>query len=181
MPTVRGTPAELAAAVVLMSLLVIACVSDVRARRIPNPLVATVLVGGLLASVALDPVLPGLLRSAAGVAVGLLIWLPGWLLRMMGAGDVKLFAAAGAWVGPAGAVNAAIAAAVLGGLLALVWLVLRRGGGAAHRTLWTAAVAPRTLIDARSESKSTRELVPYSLAIAGGVAVQLVFPGLVLG
>jgi prepilin peptidase CpaA len=179
--TVNGSVAELVAAAVLLLLLVIACVSDIRARRIPNPLVATVLVGGFLVTTAFDPVVPGLLRAAAGVAVGLAIWLPGWLLRMMGAGDVKLFAASGAWLGPAGAVNAAVAAAVLGGALALIWLFARRGRAGTRRTLWAAAVAPRTLVDARSDPTSMRELVPYSLAIAGGVAVQLAFPGFLVG
>lgn len=181
MASLTGSPAELAAAAVLSLLLVIACVTDVRARRIPNWLVAAILVGGVLVTTAFDPVIPGVLRAMAGVAVGLAIWLPGWLLRMMGAGDVKLFAAAGAWLGPAGAVNAAIVAAVLGGVLALIWLFLRRGGAGTRRTLWAAAVAPRTLVDARSDPKSMRELVPYSLAIAGGVVVQLAFPGLLLG
>lgn len=177
----NGSPAEVAAAAVLVLLLVMACVSDVRRRRIPNALVATVLVVGALVTTAFDPVVPGLLRAAAGVAVGLAIWLPGWLLRMMGAGDVKLFAATGAWLGPAGAVNAAFAAAVLGGALALVWLLARRGGAGTRRTLWAAAVAPRTLVDARSDPKRMSELVPYSLAIAGGVAVQLAFPGFLFG
>lgn len=181
MATLNGSTVELAAALVLSLLLVIACVSDIRARRIPNSLVAIVLVGGILATTAFDPVVPGLLRALAGVGVGLAIWLPGWLLRMMGAGDVKLFAATGAWLGPVGAVNAAIVAAVLGGVLALVWLFIRRGSAGARQTLWATAVAPRTLVDARSDPKRMRELVPYSLALAGGVIAQLAFPGLLLG
>lgn len=181
MATLSGSPAEVAAAVVLFAMLVIACVTDIRARRIPNWLVAVVLVVGVLVTTALDPVVPGLLRAVAGVAVGLVIWLPGWLLRMMGAGDVKLFAATGAWLGPAGAVNAAIASAVFGGALALIWLFVRRGRAGTRRTLWAAAVSPRTLVDARSDPNSMRELVPYSLAMTGGVLVQLVFPGFLVG
>jgi prepilin peptidase CpaA len=100
---------------------------------------------------------------------------------MMGAGDVKLFAAAGAWLGPAGAVNAAIAAAILGGVLALGWLLVRRGRSRTGATLWTAAVAPRTLMAARSDPAAVRDLVPYSLAITAGVVVQLAIPGLVVG
>ena len=128
-----------------------ACITDVRQRRIPNPLVATVLVAGFLVSTAFEPVVPGMLRALAGVGVGLAIWIPGWLLRMMGAGDVKLFAAAGAWLGPSGTVNASIAAAVVGGLLALTWLLLRRGRTRTRETLWAAAVAPKTLVSARSD------------------------------
>jgi prepilin peptidase CpaA len=175
------SPSGLAAAGALLALLASACVMDVRERRIPNKLVAFVLVIGVLVSTAVDPVVPGLLRAVSGAAIGLAIWLPGWLLRMMGAGDVKLFAAAGAWLGPAGAVNAAIAAAVIGGVLALVWMLRRRGRTRTGQALWAATAAPRTLLAARSDPASARDLVPYSVAIAAGVLVQLAFPGLIVG
>lgn len=181
MPILRGSPAETAAAIALLVLLGAACATDVRQRRIPNPLVAATFVIGVIVATALDPVWPGLWRALAGAGVGLAIWLPGWLLRMMGAGDVKLFAAAGAWLGPLGAVNAALIAAVLGGVLAVAWMVKRRGGARTGQSLWAAAAAPRTLMDARGDPVRSRELVPYSLAITGGVLVQLVFPGLVIG
>jgi prepilin peptidase CpaA len=171
----------MAAAGVLLLLLVVAIVFDLRERRIPNPLVATMLLAGVLVSTMLDPVVPGLLRAIAGAGIGLAIWIPGWLLRMMGAGDVKLFAAAGAWLGPAGTVNASIAAAVVGGALALVMMLRRRGRTRTGQALWVAAAAPRTLVTARSDPTAARELVPYSLAIAAGVLVQLAFPGLVVG
>jgi prepilin peptidase CpaA len=175
------SPVELLAAGVLVALLAVACVIDVRERRIPNALVAVVLVAGVLVTTALDPVWHGLWRAVAGAGLGLAIWLPGWLLRMMGAGDVKLFAAAGAWLGPMGAVNAAIMTAAFGGVLALAWLLMRRGRERTGSTLWAAAVAPRTLVAARSDPAAARDLVPYSLAITAGVLVQLAFPGLVVG
>lgn len=181
MPALLSSPWAIAAGALLMLLLGLACITDVRARRIPNWLVAAVLVAGILVSTAFDPVLPGLLRAFAGLGLGLAIWLPGWLLRMMGAGDVKLIAAAGAWLGPWGVVNASIVAAVAGGVMALIWLLWRRGRGRAGQTLWVAAAAPRTLLAARSDPEAARELVPYSLAIAAGVLVQLVSPGLVVG
>ena len=175
------SPVELAAAAALLILLIVACVSDIRARRIPNKLVATVLVLGVLVSAASDPVMPGLLTALGGVSVGLVVWLPGWLLRMMGAGDVKLFAAAGAWLGPLGALNAALFAAVAGGILAFGWMFAVRGAAGTNRSLWAAVAAPRTLLSSRTDAINTRELVPYSLAITVGVGVQLARPGLLFG
>ena len=172
---------ELVVAATLLLLLVVACVSDIRARRIPNSLVLTVLVLGVLVSTASDPVVPGLLRALGGASVGLIVWLPGWLLRMMGAGDVKLFAAAGSWLGPLGALNAALFAAVAGGVLALIWMFAVRGVAGTNRSLWSAEAAPRTLLNSRTDSTSARELVPYSLAITVGVVVQLARPGLLFG
>lgn len=176
------SPAELVAAGVLLLLLGLACATDLRSRRIPNALVALVLVVGVLVTTAFDPVWPGLGRALAGIGLGLAIWLPGWLLRMMGAGDVKLFAAAGAWLGPAGVVNASLAAAVAGGILALGWMLAKRGRSDTGRMLSVAALAPRTLLPQNGDvAAGRRELVPYSFAIAAGVLVQLAFPGLVLG
>ncbi|HSJ63297.1 MAG TPA: prepilin peptidase [Gemmatimonadaceae bacterium] len=176
-----GSPAGLAAASALLALLAFACVIDVRERRIPNRLVAAVLVIGVVVSTAVDPVVPGLLRAVGGAAIGLAIWLPGWLLRMMGAGDVKLFGATGAWLGPAGAVNAAIAAAVIGGVLALAWMLRRRGRTRTGQTLWAVTAAPRTLLTARSDPAAASDLIPYSVAIVAGVLVQLALPGLIVG
>lgn len=175
------SPVELVAVATLLLLLIVACVNDIRARRIPNSLVLTVLALGVLVSTASDPVGPGLIRALGGASVGLVVWLPGWLLRMMGAGDVKLFAAAGAWLGPLGALNAALFAAVAGGILAFVWMFAVRGASGTNRTLWSAVAAPRTLLNARTDSTSSRELLPYSLAITVGVVVQLARPGLVFG
>lgn len=175
------SPAELATAAALLVLLSIACVLDIRKRRIPNSVVATMLVLGVLVTTALNPVFPGLFRALAGAVVGLIIWLPGWFLRMMGAGDVKLFAAAGAWLGPLGALNAALLAAAAGGVLALIWLVSVRGRVGASRTVWSAVAAPRTLLSSRTGSTSARELIPYSIAMTVGVALQLAFPGLLFG
>ncbi len=45
--------------------------------------------------------LDGLLFSLAGFAVGFGLFLLMWILGVCGGGDVKLFAALGAWVGPA--------------------------------------------------------------------------------
>src|SRR6476620_6600206 len=107
-------------------LLVIACVTDVRWRRIPNALVLTLAITGFAFSVWLDPWLAGLGRATAGLSLGFGIWLAFFVLGAIGAGDVKLFAAAGAWLGPAATWRAALVSAALGGALAIAMLVRER-------------------------------------------------------
>src|SRR5947207_746215 len=97
----------------------LACVFDVRSRRIPNLLTF----GGAALAVAYSVVshgFGGLLASVEGWAVGLALFLPMFLLRGMGAGDVKLLACLGAWVGPLQAFWMAIYAMMAGGVLAIV-------------------------------------------------------------
>ena len=64
--------------------------------------------------------LSGLGSSTAGWLLATVLWLPLYALGGMGAGDVKLLAAIGAWLGPADVLHAALYAGIAGGILALV-------------------------------------------------------------
>ena len=63
--------------------------------------------------------------ALGGFAVGLLLMLPGHMVGATGAGDVKLFAAIGTLLGPAGIAVAFVYTAILGGALALTVAVHR--------------------------------------------------------
>lgn len=148
-------------------LLGLAVISDFRKRRVSNQVTGILLLSGLLASV-LRMGTEGFLFALAGAAIGLAIWLPMYLLRLMGAGDVKLFAAGAAWIGWQASLIAAFATGLLGGVLGLLWLLHRQGGGAAAIALAHAIRAPNLL---QLKPMDRRERVPYALAIAGGLVV----------
>ena len=96
---------------------VCAVAQDLSHRRISNLLV----VAGLLAGLALHIAAGGgrgLLLSLAGAAAGFAVLLPFHLLGGMGGGDIKLMAAFGALLGPAGILLAAVLTAILGALWA---------------------------------------------------------------
>jgi prepilin peptidase CpaA len=156
-------------------LLAAVCVSDLRSRRIPNWLVLLIAGFGLANAVAGGSA-SGLVRAAASVGVGLILWLPFYILRMMGAGDVKFFAAACAWLDPTTALRAALLSAVFGGVLALVWvagsLVRQRASRAHVPTSGGGGVAagPPRPVDPRSRK------LPYGLAMAAGLTVAVWFP-----
>ena len=109
--------------------LLTATIVDIRSRRIPNALTATMAgIGVGLAATGLSGGSLG--ASMAGVALGLVLMLPGHALGATGAGDVKLMAAVGAIVGPALVVSAFLFTAVAGGVLAMAVAVRRRRLGA---------------------------------------------------
>jgi prepilin peptidase CpaA len=131
------TPSLIAAAVLTVLCLLLACAvwSDIRHRRVPNWLV----LAGACAGIGFNSVLPegfgfasalpgaiGFGDALAGLATGLGLMLPLYLLRAMGAGDVKLMAMVGAFLGPRATVGVVLATFIAGGVLILA-VVLRNG------------------------------------------------------
>jgi prepilin peptidase CpaA len=105
--------------VALAAGLFVATAVDIRTRRIPNELTATMAGLGVGFSAAGVSGLP-VWASVLGFIVGLALMMPGHLLGATGAGDVKLMAAVGAIVGPGQVVTAFLFTAVAGGVLAVV-------------------------------------------------------------
>lgn len=130
MPQLAWTIRLLVAAVVIT-----AGYYDIRFRRIPNWLVLPALLVGFLFNAVIGFIdqsgtyvygLAGLKHAALGFGVALLIYFPLYLLRGMGAGDVKLMAALGALMGWQYWVVVFVLTSAVGLVLALV-LMLTRG------------------------------------------------------
>jgi prepilin peptidase CpaA len=105
-------------AFIVIGIGIIACAFDVRTRRIPNALTFSAALAGLLFHV-MQSGSAGAQLAAGGWVVGLLLLLPYFALGGMGAGDVKLVAALGAWLGPSHAFWLAIYAGIAGGAIGL--------------------------------------------------------------
>lgn len=123
--------------------LFLAVEQDLRSMRIKNALTLPALAGALgIAGVSQG--LPGLgiALAGAGLAFGLLFG--PFALRWLGAGDVKAVMVLGALWGPATLLAGLWWMLVLGGVLAVAWVVLRGGltdllrrwGASAHLTLF---------------------------------------------
>jgi prepilin peptidase CpaA len=110
---------------IVIAISVAACVVDVRTRRIPNVLTFGAALGGVLIQI-LAGGFHGALTAAGGWLVGTLLFLPFFLLRGMGGGDVKLLAGIGAWLGPADTLWLAAYSALAGGALGVI-VALARG------------------------------------------------------
>ena len=110
------------AVAVILGLL--AAAGDLARRSIPNWLTAAGLIAGLASRAALGG-WRGLGIAAAGAAIGFLLLFPLHVKRAVGGGDVKLMAAFGTLLGPAGVLLAAVLGAIVGGLWTAVWLVAR--------------------------------------------------------
>ena len=104
---------------------IVACAFDLRTRRIPNALT----IGAALAGLVFHRVtggLDGAAFAATGWLVGLCLFLPFFVLRGMGGGDVKLLAALGAWLGGNQVLWLAVYTGIAGGVMG-VWVAVASG------------------------------------------------------
>lgn len=172
---------HLAGGAVFTLLLVVGCISDLRSRKIPNELVLAILVTGwLFAFLTATDVWRALGMSLAGTAIGFAIWIVFYLLAVIGAGDVKFFAAAGAWLGPGATWRAALIAAVAGGVLAVAFLIAEKRLGEVLRRAAVAAssgslaTVPEQTIAPRAKHRA----LPYGVALAIGALLAAWVPQL---
>ena len=117
--------------VMLIIFLVTAVISDFSDHRIPNAITLFAAVVGLSSHLYLGG-LQGVGLSMGGLVVGMACLLPFYLLGGMGAGDVKMMGAIGAFVGPEAslfAVAVGLVAGGLGGLGLLLFNGISRHGG----------------------------------------------------
>lgn len=157
-----------------------AAVSDVRSRRIPNTLVALTACIGIAFSVAAFGAAAGALRAVEGLALGLVLWFPFFAVRWIGAGDVKLFAAAGAWLGPTLALYGALAAALLGGVLAVFWMLRTYGFAAVAARITCAVARPAAAVSVSLDPRS-RGALPYGVSLAAGAVLAAWLPQILEG
>jgi prepilin peptidase CpaA len=163
------TPSDALVLAILGAATGLAAVIDLRTRRIPNALTGSLAVVGLgLAAAQIGTV--GLGGAIIGCLLGFAFMLPGNVFGATGAGDVKLFAAAGALLGPASTVRAFFFTAIAGGVLALV-IALRRRRLAQTIGSTARLVANRASAVAAIESPAADNRFAYAPAIAIGVVM----------
>jgi prepilin peptidase CpaA len=108
----------------LLAMLVCAAATDLHSRRIPNVLTLLIALTGLLQSFTpVATISPW--QSIAGLLVGLALTIALFALGALGGGDVKLLAAAGAWIGPLAIFQVFLAAAIVGMLIVLTQCLLQ--------------------------------------------------------
>lgn len=170
--------------IVLFALLAAAVWHDARTRRIPNALVFP----GALLGLALHAMLPagaglfgtpmgslGLGAACGGLALGLAFLMPMYALRLMGAGDVKLLAMVGAFVGADAIIPLAFVMLLAGGVLALAFAAwqgsLRRLLGNAWQMVVYSGFSALSGKLAVAPPVAASGRLPYAIAIAGATVL----------
>jgi len=136
------------------ALVLIAAFCDLRSRTIPNWLT----LGGIVVGLAIHPYLTGwsgLQFSATGLGLAALMFLPMFMMRWLGGGDVKLMAAVGALTGATNLIVIFIFDALLGGAVALIAVIPR---GRSRRTIHNIGRIVSALLHGKAPHQVSPEL-----------------------
>ena len=109
----------------MSTLLFIALISDIKTYRIKNVIVYPYIIAGIVTNTALYG-LNGFGASLSGTLVPVLLLIFLYILRMLGAGDIKLFGAIGAIMGVEFALFTIAYSFLAGGIIAIVLILIRK-------------------------------------------------------
>lgn len=160
----------------LALLVALAVISDIGTCKIKNILIVIFTCTGLVTSLAAEG-LKGLAGSAAGAVIPFILLFTLYFLRMLGAGDIKLFCTIGAIGGPVFVIYSMVYSFLSGGIMALALILLRRNARerAAYLTAYIKAcflsrsLLPYTDFTNNSDGAKFR----FSIAIACGTVIAM--------
>jgi prepilin peptidase CpaA len=165
--------------------LILAAVIDGFELKVPNwvtfPFIMT---GWVYSTVAFG--WEGLGWSMLGTVVGLALLMPAYAIGGMGAGDVKLLAGVGAWMYSVHTLYAFAATAVVGAILAVLMVLLRKAWKKHASQFWLILNEimivgnPEKLSAIAAERKPTMLLLPYGIPIAIGTIGYFVWTGMLV-
>jgi prepilin peptidase CpaA len=162
----------------LVGILTVALVTDLQTRKIYNWLTFPAMLVGLVLSVAFGG-LAGLQASLIGFFAGSLVFALGFFMGgAMGAGDVKLMAAIGLWLGWPNVVASVLYVTVCGGVVALASTIYHGTLPKLLKNLYWAMMGlamPGGKASVAAEDSAAPPL-PYGVSIFLGTVLALFFP-----
>ena len=165
--------------------LIVAAVIDGLKLKVPNWITFPMILSGwVYSTVAFG--WEGLAASLLGTAVGLGLLLPAYAIGGMGAGDVKLLAGVGAWMGTITTIYAFCVSALIGGAIAVAMVLYRRAWEKHRDQFWTILNEVTTIRDPEllsaiaAERKKSMLLLPYGIPIALGSIAYFFWAGMLI-
>ena len=156
---------------------------DGKELRVPNAITFPMILAGLLYNTIASG-WTGLGMSLAGIGCGLALLLCLYAIGGMGAGDVKLLAGVGAWLGWEVTLYAYVVSAIVGGIMALIMVARRKswakfaGNCAMIVDELKTVKDPRAISDLAAQRKPNMHLLPYGIPICIGSILYFCYTGM---
>ena len=170
---------------------IVAAYVDGKELRVPNKITIPMIIAGWIYSMIAYQLngegwYVGLGWSLAGTAVGLATLLPAYAIGGMGAGDVKMMGAIGAWIYCANTFYAFCVSAIVGALLSIGMIIWAKQGQKHWNQFFSiineivTVKNPETLATIAAERKSSMRLLPYGIPIAIGTVLYFSWMGMLI-
>jgi prepilin peptidase CpaA len=162
---------------IILSVSALSAFFDFRIRRIPNWLIASGLVCGVLLNAMQGA--SHLVQSLLGFLIGIMVLVFPFALGWIGAGDVKFFGVVGAILGVSWLPRVFFYSALVAGVIAILYLASGLASFSRMRSFWldirTAVLSMGTVLPDPVYVQTRGASVPWGVAFAGGTIIAYYF------
>ncbi|WP_459767491.1 A24 family peptidase [Alkaliphilus crotonatoxidans] len=158
--------------ILLLCLIIAAVYTDIKSNKIKNKLVYSMMLMGIVINGMSGQ--QGIKESFFGILLPGLFLLPLFLLRMLGAGDIKLFSAIGSITGSTFIIKCMLASFLAGGLMALCIMIIKKNMRIRLMNLFQylkASFLTRSLLPYQDFNRKDNGHFPFAVAIALGTLI----------
>ena len=157
--------------VLITAVLLLALISDLRTYKIKNSITFSFMAVGITSNAITDGI-SGILLSAQGILLPFVFLVLLYAMRILGAGDIKLFCAVGAIMGAGFALHAAAYSFICGGVIAAALVLTRKNGADRFKYLFTymkcCVISMEVLQYTDFEDRQDSSKFHFSIAAAAG-------------
>lgn len=162
----------------LFIFLFVAVYTDIKLRKIKNNLIIIFVLSGIIINV-WEGGFTGFFLSLKGIFLPVILLLIFFKLKMLGAGDIKLFSGIGAFMGPGFLLETMIGSFLTGGVIAVILIIIRKNArqrfGYMFTYLKSCFIAFTLLPYGYSGDNNDGAKFPFACAVISGVSLKVLF------
>lgn len=161
--------------ILLIIFLILVAISDIKTRKIKNIIVYPFIIVGLIVNL-YESGVKGSFESLYGILLPIIFLFPLFLLRMLGAGDIKCFSAIGAMMGGRFVIASITFSFLAGGLFALIIMIVNKNAAQRFKHLidYLKSCFLTFSVSQYDNLKTSSGAFRFSFAIVLGVGIQLI-------
>jgi prepilin peptidase CpaA len=161
----------------ILILLILALISDIKTFKIKNHITTTFTALGIITNT-INGGFEGLKASLLGFCTPVMLLFILYVLKMLGAGDIKLFGAIGSIMGYKFATCSVLYSFILGGFIGIGFLIVRENAPDRLKYFFSytkSCVLSHSLLEYSDfKSNNTKDRFRFSYAIVPGTLLQMV-------